>query len=345
MALQSSLMGMLGVGFLAVGAAAACVSLLKGHTQVVLVAPSCSSSSEDKDEEEVINGKERSGRSAPTLAAIRLFISMLRNSSRTAAAASAAPEGQDRVEERRCERWLRGQRGRLVLVGAGPGDPRLLTVAALEALASADIVVSDRLVPPEILSLAAGEVIVANKTYGRAHEAQEEIYWRIEEALRGGQTVVRLKGGDPFVFGRGGEEVLHFRALGYEAEVIPGISSALAAPLLAGIPVTTRGVASQVLVTTGHGENDSDADLPPYAPNRTTVLLMGVSRLGQLTESLMAKAGYPGSLPCAIVESASLARQRVTMGTLETLAAEAERVGVCAPATLVLGNAVLTLRE
>lgn len=238
---------------------------------------------------------------------------------------------------------MHAHRGRLILVGAGPGDPRLLTVAALEALAYADVVVSDRLVSPEVLSLVQGELIMANKEYGRANEAQDEIYWQTEEALREGKTVVRLKGGDPFVFGRGGEEVLHFRKFGYEAEVIPGISSSLAAPLLAGIPVTTRGIASQFLVATGHGENGSQADLPPYAPNRTTVLLMGVSRLKQLTEELIAKMGYPPDLPCAIVESASLANQRLTCATLEQLASEAERVGVRAPATLVLGHAVLTL--
>lgn len=147
--------------------------------------------------------------------------------------------------------------GELVLVGAGPGHVSLLTLAALAAIAEADLVVADRLIPAETLRLCRGQLVVAQKEYGRAHVAQEEIHAACLKGLQRGWRVVRLKGGDPFVFGRGGEELLHFRQLGYRVRVVPGISSSLSAPLLAGIPVTHRGIADQILVATAHGKDDS----------------------------------------------------------------------------------------
>lgn len=233
------------------------------------------------------------------------------------------------------------QMGQVTLVGAGPGDPDLLTVAALRELQNPDaLVIADRLVSPAITSLVAGELRVARKLPGCADAAQEEIFAWCKAALISGRSVVRLKIGDPFVFGRGGEEILEFRdKLGVEPRVIPGVSSAFAAPTLGGVPVTHRGVADQVLMTTGYGKGGSIPSLPAYNQNTTAIFLMAVGRLEQLCARL-AGNGYPRRCPVAVIERASCDDQRVVVGTLASISRLAAEHAIRAPATIVFGDVV-----
>ncbi|ORX98221.1 uroporphyrin-III C-m [Basidiobolus meristosporus CBS 931.73] len=234
------------------------------------------------------------------------------------------------------------KKGRIRLVGAGPGNPDLLTRAAYEAITTADVVLADKLVPEAIIKLIPSEVKIARKFPGNADQAQEEMNLAGVELLKKGKDVVRLKCGDPFLFGRGGEEVLFFRKYGFEAEVIPGISSCMAAPLLGGIPVTHRGVANQFMVATGTGKNCTLPDIPPYSPIRTTVFLMAIHRLPLIVEDLV-KYGYPADCPVAIVERASCPDQRVLRGTVNTICEIVDRVGTTPPGTLIVGQAVNAL--
>ncbi len=229
--------------------------------------------------------------------------------------------------------------GRVRLVGVGPGDPTLLTERALRALEEAELVLADRLVSPEILALAHGEVRVAAKEPGRADDAQATLNAWMLEGARAGRDVVRLKCGDPFVFGRGGEERDLLVAHGVPVEVVPGISAALAAPLAAGIPVTHRDAADRLLVLTGHGRAGREVDLPAFEPGTTLVWLMAMGRLGRLTEGLIA-LGFPADWPVAIVQHGASAAQRATRGTLRDIAARAEDLGLGAPAVVVMGRVV-----
>eukprot|EP00730_Choanoeca_flexa_P000589 TRINITY_DN1025_c0_g1_i2.p1 TRINITY_DN1025_c0_g1~~TRINITY_DN1025_c0_g1_i2.p1 ORF type:complete len:331 (+),score=39.07 TRINITY_DN1025_c0_g1_i2:57-995(+) len=229
----------------------------------------------------------------------------------------------------------------ITLIGAGLGDPNLLTVGALRALQSADVVVADRLITPAILKLCRGRVYVAKKLCGRANVAQEEIYDECINAAKQGLKVVRLKGGDPFVFGRGGEEVLRFRQHGFGVSIIPGISSSIAAPACGGIPLTVRGIADSFVVATAHGKNGSEARLPTYVPHRTVVLLMGVSRMAQMAAKLVdATHDFPATTPVGIVERASRPDQRVTKTTLADVTAVAKAKKIAAPAVIVIGEVV-----
>ncbi|GAB9472957.1 hypothetical protein Gpo141_00010122 [Globisporangium polare] len=235
------------------------------------------------------------------------------------------------------------RRGKMQLVGAGPGDPELLTLKAYRALQEAELVLSDRLVPQEILALAKGEVRVARKRCGRADLAQAELdAWGLE-GLRQGKRVVRLKNGDPFMFGRGGEEAVIYSEAGFDVEVVPGISSSLSAPMSAGIPATMRDVADQVLVCTGHGKQDRFPNLPEYCDHRTTVFLMAIGRLEGLCNSLMHERGYPSELPAAIIHAATMAGATTIRSTLGEIAEEVRRQGITPPGTLVLGNVVNAL--
>jgi len=235
--------------------------------------------------------------------------------------------------------------GSVTLVGAGPGDPDLLTIAAYKALQAADVVVADRLVSQEILELVQhGELKVARKLPGCALEAQREIYRWCAEALLAGKKVVRLKIGDPYVFGRGGEEVLEFRRLGVEPKVIPGISSALAGPLAAGIPVTHRGIANRVVFCTGINKDELVPDVPPYHAEQTCVFLMAVGRLPELVDALSADK-YPANTPVAIIERATTPRERTVRTDLTNVVADAEANNVKAPAIIVVGGVVLALHD
>jgi uroporphyrin-III C-methyltransferase/precorrin-2 dehydrogenase/sirohydrochlorin ferrochelatase len=232
--------------------------------------------------------------------------------------------------------------GRVYLVGAGPGDPGLITVRGLEALRRADVIVYDRLVHPDLVERAAPwaeRIFVGKRAEGRSIE-QEKTNDLLVSLARGGQVVVRLKGGDPFVFGRGAEECEALRNAGIPFEVIPGVSSALAAPAAAGIPVTHRRYASAFAVAAGHEcEGESDLDWEALARIPTLVFLMGLRGLSNITAQLMAH-GLGPETPAAVIASATLPEERTIVGTLTTIAELARAAGIAAPATLVVGEVV-----
>ncbi len=232
--------------------------------------------------------------------------------------------------------------GAVTLVGAGPGDPDLLTVGASRALAAADLVLADRLIPEPILALATGQVVIAAKPRGLADEGQAELDRAAIEGARRGLRVVRLKIGDPGLFGRLGEELATYAAAGVPARALPGVSAALAAPVLAGVVPTLRGVADQVWIGTGHGAGDDAASLPAWRSGTTWVWLMAVHRLDALVSGLRER-GFPDDLPCAIVERASRPDQVVTRARLGELTEAARRAGCRPPAVVVMGEAVAAL--
>ena len=230
--------------------------------------------------------------------------------------------------------------GRVILVGAGPGDAKLITVRGAEALAAADVVVFDRLVSPELLTLARedAERVYVGKEPGRSATPQEEISALLVAHARRGRMVVRLKGGDPFVFGRGGEEALACARAGIPFEVVPGVSSAVAAPAFAGIPVTHRGVAQSFAVVTGSTAHGDTVDLARVATaTHTLVVLMAAGKLEGTCAELIA-AGREAGEPAAIVQWAATPEQRTVIGTLETLPSLAREARIGPPATLVVGE-------
>jgi uroporphyrinogen III methyltransferase/synthase len=232
--------------------------------------------------------------------------------------------------------------GRVHLIGAGPGDPGLLTARALELIAAADVILYDRLIPAAALdgARADAELLYVGKEGGGRAVPQEQTEALLVERASEGATVVRLKGGDPFVFGRGGEEALALRAAGIDFEVVPGITAGVAASAYAGIPVTHRGLASAVALITGHEDPDKDETAIDWAAlgafPGTLVFYMGVRRLGQIAASLLA-AGRPAEEPAAIVEAGTLARQRHIGGTLSTIARLAAEHDVRAPSITIVG--------
>ena len=225
------------------------------------------------------------------------------------------------------------------LVGAGPGDPELLTRRAARVLADADLVLYDALVAPAALELAPrAQKFSVGKRAGRPSESQDTIHRLMVRAARRGRRVVRLKGGDPFVCGRGGEEALALRAAGVAFEVVPGVSSAIAAPALAGIPVTHRGLASAVVVVSGHAEAAYRPVLASLAPqSATVVVLMGLGSRGAIADVLRGR-GWPAATPAAIVRGASTGDEQTWIGTLDALGAA--DVEGDAPGTLVVGAVV-----
>ena len=238
-----------------------------------------------------------------------------------------------------------GTAGRVALVGGGPGPLDLLTVRALRLLRAADVVIADRLGPAAEIraELRPGALVIdVGKTPGHHPVPQDRIGTLLVEHARAGRAVVRLKGGDPFVLGRGGEEVLACRAAGIEVEVVPGISSALAVPQAADVPVTHRGVAAGVHVVSGHDaagpHGPSVATLAALADDTlTTVVLMGVGALPALVGAALAH-GVPGERPVAIVENGHTPRQRTTRTTLERAVRAAEEAQVRSPAVIVIGE-------
>ncbi|KAL5533596.1 hypothetical protein ACEPAG_56 [Sanghuangporus baumii] len=244
--------------------------------------------------------------------------------------------------------------GRVLLVGSGPGHPSLLTLAAHQALTTlADLILSDKLVPSAILSLIPAHIPlhIARKFPGNAEGAQQELMDMALAAVHEGKTVVRLKQGDPAMYGRVGEEILFLRKHGVECLVVPGISSALAAPLFAGIPVTQRGSADSLAVATGVGRGGAKGRLPGYERARTLVLMMGNARLESLVNTLTsgdngAFAAYPPNVPAAIIERASMPDQRVITAPLSDIVPALESVGEQRPpGLLVVGWSVLSLWE
>ncbi|KAF0426324.1 tetrapyrrole methylase [Gigaspora margarita] len=236
------------------------------------------------------------------------------------------------------------KKGRIILVGAGPGDPELMTIKATKALMSADLIVSDRLVPPVIFSNITCEIRLAPAKSGedKLKESQDQIQTWCLDALNEGKTVVRLKVGDPFLFGRGGEEVTYFREKGWNVEVIPGISSALSAPMAADVPVTHRGLSDQVLILTGQGTKGRLPELPKYHEMRTTVVLMSVGKANELSKELLDK-GYPEHLPSVFVENSNRPEERIIPATVSTLEEVVEKQHIVSPATLIIGRSVNAL--
>jgi uroporphyrin-III C-methyltransferase / precorrin-2 dehydrogenase / sirohydrochlorin ferrochelatase len=212
------------------------------------------------------------------------------------------------------------ERGFVSLVGAGPGDPDLLTRKAADRLTDADLVLYDALVDPATLALApTAQRVFVGKRAGRPQVRQEFIHWLMIRAARAGKKVVRLKGGDPFVFGRGGEEGLALAAAGISFEVVPGVSSAIAAAALAGIPVTHRGLATGFVVVSGHAEAAYRPALESLAPHSATVVvMMGLGRIAGIAELLIGR-GWNAMTPVAVISGASTAASHVRTTSLADL--------------------------
>ena len=240
----------------------------------------------------------------------------------------------------------------IILAGSGPGNPSLLTMATHRAIQTASVILADKLVPAPVLDLIPRRtpVHIARKFPGNAEAAQAELLSLGLEALQKGHTVLRLKQGDPYIYGRGAEEYSFFREKGYVPIVLPGITSALSAPLFAAVPPTHRSVADQVLICTGTGRKGAAPDPPSYIPTQTVVFLMALHRLSSLVDSLTgaesAKESHEGELntrpwpqetPCAVVERASCPDQRVIRSTLEHVCIAVEEEGSRPPGLLVVG--------
>ncbi|KAK3996412.1 Uroporphyrinogen-III C-methyltransferase [Cladorrhinum sp. PSN332] len=250
-------------------------------------------------------------------------------------------------------------KGRVILAGSGPGHPDLLTRATYKAIMAADLILADKLVPSGVLDLIPRRtpVSIARKFPGNADRAQEELLEQALEGVHAGKTVLRLKQGDPFIYGRGGEELAFFRqhGLGDRVVVLPGITSSLSAPLFAGIPPTQRDVADQVLVCTGTGKKGKPPVPPEYVDTRTVVFLMALHRItglvAELTEFTEEEKSqpedsarsrrrlWPLDTPCAVIERASCPDQRVIRTTLKQVAEAIEQEGSRPPGLLVVGRA------
>lgn len=230
--------------------------------------------------------------------------------------------------------------GRVALVGAGPGDPDLLTFKARELLADADYVLHDALIAPETLALCGPDARLEDvgKRAGMAKATQESITARLIELARAGHSVVRLKGGDPFVFGRGGEEMADLVHAGVDVVAVPGVTAALAAPAAVGIAVTLRGVASSFAITTAQGGGSLERLRNLALAADTLVVLMPRANLGEIAAVLARAVG--GSRPAAVIANATLPNQQAVSGRLDTIATLADQEGIGTPATLVVGDVV-----
>ena len=238
----------------------------------------------------------------------------------------------------------------IILAGSGPGSPHLLTLATHRAIQTASVILADKLVPEPVLDLIPRRtpVHIARKFPGNADAAQEELLSLALEALRKGMTVLRLKQGDPYIYGRGGEEYAFFTRKGYVPMVLPGITSSLSAPLFAAIPSTHRSIADQVLICTGTGRKGAKPKPPPYLETQTVVFLMALHRLADLVSSLTSSSNshdssetnlvpWPQKTPCAVIERASCPDQRVIRSTLQHIVAAVDEEGSRPPGLLVLG--------
>ncbi len=231
--------------------------------------------------------------------------------------------------------------GHVWLAGAGPGDPGLVTLDALAGLAQADVVVHDALVDPRVLALAGTQARLefAGKRGGKPSATQADISERLVALARAGARVLRLKGGDPFVFGRGGEEAATLAAAGIPFRIIPGVTSGLAALAAAGIPATLRGSNRAVILAAGHGAEE-DFDWAPLArTGQPIVLYMVMQNLAQVAAALM-RAGLAAQTPAAVIASATTPRQRILISSLEEMAEAARAQGFEPPAIVVVGDIV-----
>lgn len=236
---------------------------------------------------------------------------------------------------------------KVTLVGAGPGDPELITVKGLQAIRSADVILYDALVNPELLEQAPAEAVriyVGKRNHQHAY-TQEEINAALVNQAYAHGHVVRLKGGDPFVFGRGQEELNYVNSFAIETEVVPGISSSISVPALAGIPVTHRGASESFWVITGTTKNNAvSKDVFEAAKtNATVVILMGLSKLKEIAE-IFTREGKQ-DMAVALVQDGSLPTQRIALGTIRNIAEEAKQQGIKAPAVIVIGEVVKQHRE
>ena len=233
------------------------------------------------------------------------------------------------------------ERGRVYIVGAGPGDPELLTLRAAAVLAEADVVFHDQLVSDDVLEMVAAGAQVFNVGH-RAGDGPREVA-AIAETMaayaRRGLVVLRLKGGDPFVFGRGGEELHALQGLGVHCEAVSGVSSALAGPAAAGIPLTHRGISASIVIVTGH-QRDPERPLRwERLRGDTVVVLMGSTRLAALCEEMLA-AGWDPATPAAVVMAATTTRQRQVAGSVGDIAERAGQAGLGPPSILIVGEVV-----
>jgi uroporphyrinogen III methyltransferase/synthase len=256
--------------------------------------------------------------------------------------------GWTRPERAQGDSWTLAEYPTVYLVGAGPGDPGLITARGLELLAQADVVVYDRLAHPALLAEARhARLVDVGKRPDHHPVPQADINQILLDEARQGKRVVRLKGGDPFVFGRGGEEAEALALAGIPFEIVPGVSSAIAVPAYAGIPVTHRNLACSFSVITGHRKADAqdeiECDWQRAAGADTLVFLMGVTALPSIVANLL-EIGRDPRTPAAVIERGTFARQRTVTGQLETIAARVAEAGVRPPATLVVGD-VVGLRE
>ncbi|PVV21193.1 MAG: uroporphyrinogen-III C-methyltransferase [gamma proteobacterium symbiont of Ctena orbiculata] len=234
--------------------------------------------------------------------------------------------------------------GVVYLVGSGPGDPELLTVKALRLMQSADVVVYDRLVSPEIMQMIPPGVsrIAVGKSPGMHCVPQDEINSLLTGLAKKSRAIVRLKGGDPFVFGRGSEEALYLRQHGVRFEVVPGITAASAVSCYAGIPLTHRSLARGVRMVTGHFRDGEalDLDWDKLADESATlVVYMGLSNLDLITQQLMG-AGRAADTPAAVIQEGTTPRQRMVQATLATLSGEVVKAGLNSPVMIIIGETV-----
>ena len=239
---------------------------------------------------------------------------------------------------------MSNNKGKVYLVGSGPGDPELLTVKALRLIQQADVIVYDRLVSQPVLDLipTGTKRVYVGKAPGNHHMDQNEINQVLLALARNNHHVVRLKGGDPYVFGRGSEEALYLIQQGVEFEYVPGITAAAACSGYAGIPVTHRGIARSVRLITGHCKADHPLELNWQSladPETTLVFYMGLANLPQLQRELI-NAGLPATTPAAVVENGTTPQQRRCLATLETLDVEIKLMGIKSPALIIIGEVV-----
>ena len=234
--------------------------------------------------------------------------------------------------------------GKVWLVGAGPGDPELLTLKAVRALGEADVVLIDDLVNPAVLEYSSPEarIIPVGKRGGCRSTPQAFIHRLMLRYARQGKCVVRLKGGDPCIFGRGGEEAEWLAERGVQVEIVNGITAGLAGATTCGIPLTLRGISRGVTLVTAHTQDDSSLNWKALAQSGTTlVIYMGVAKLGEIRECLL-EAGMPAHMPVAMIENASLPQQRECRSTLEDMQESAAAFQLKSPAILVIGEVAAT---
>lgn len=240
--------------------------------------------------------------------------------------------------------------GKVFIVGAGPGDPKLITVYGLECIRQADIIAFDRLVNAQLLKHAKplAELIYCGKEPGRHGLIQEEIHNLLVREASSGKMVVRLKGGDPFVFGRGAEEAAVLAKAGIPYEIVPGITAGIAAPAYAGIPVTHRDYATSFAIVTGHGRQDKGTDFLDWHALAngidTIAFYMSVGNIDHITSQLM-KHGRPHKTPVAVIEWGTTEEQRTITGTLETIALQLKTEGYRNPSMIIVGEVVKVREE